>query len=356
MRVMLHGAINMSNYGDYLFAELFGHALKKNGAEVVYYAHPKYGISDYFAKYLGVTPDRAGYKRAMEKSDALVFISGGYFVEPLRKTLFSEYRHIRRYMDPAAYFMKAGKPIYISGVGAGPFENAAFSKKAKKVIEYASAVTVRNEESKKYCEDYGINKDVTVTADTALLIKEYMDAEKKDVAGFETGDGEKMLLFHIDGNPQVKSRLKDTAAPAVREFLKKHPEYRLYLAADGVKDRALYDEFAAVFAGCEPVILEYDDPWVFTRQIERADLIVTTKLHVGIVGSSFGCSVVSFPYVSNKTKRFYKQIGEEKRCVSLSEAGFGDVLGALEEYKDKKIVIPDELKEKARMNLKILPR
>ena len=95
MRVMLHGAINMSNYGDYLFAEMFGTVLKKNGVEVEYYAHPKYGISDYFAKYLGYSPDRVHYKEMVNKCDALVFISGGYFVEPLRKRPFSEYRHVK---------------------------------------------------------------------------------------------------------------------------------------------------------------------------------------------------------------------------------------------------------------------
>ena len=41
----------------FLFAAIFSDALKKNGFEVEYYSHTRYGISDFFAKYLayGIT-------------------------------------------------------------------------------------------------------------------------------------------------------------------------------------------------------------------------------------------------------------------------------------------------------------
>ena len=37
MRVMLHGAVNLSNYGDYIFAELFYKTLQNNGVLVDLY-------------------------------------------------------------------------------------------------------------------------------------------------------------------------------------------------------------------------------------------------------------------------------------------------------------------------------
>lgn len=355
MKVMLHGAVNLSNYGDYLFAELFYTTLRNKGVQAEFYNHPKYGISSFFAEHLGYTPKECGLKEMVKECDAFVFFSGGYFTEPSVKGLLAETHHIHRYLYPASFFMKVGKPIYALGVGAGPFKDAAFSKKARTILNYAAKVTVRNEESLRYCEEFGIRNDIQVTADTALVIREFLEKEKQNVLKFEMEEGTKMLLFHIDSNAQVTEKMREIIVPAVTRFLKEHSDYRLYLAADGVKKDRHYQDYEAMFGGFDPIVLKYDDPWKLTRQIERADLIVTTKLHVGIVGSALGRSVVSFPFVSNKTTRFYRQIGEADRCVPLSEITSEQAYQMLETYQDKTIVIPQELIDKAKLNLELLP-
>ena len=356
MKIMLHGATNMSNYGDYIFAELFMDALKTKGHEVLFYSHPKYGISDYFAKYLRVAPDRRNYKKDLKLIDCFIFISGGYFVEPRKPGVLSEYKHYCRYLKPAMSLLRCGKPIYILGVGAGPFKNKRFSRSARKIINYASVVTVRDEESKQYCDQFGIYNDIIVTSDTALLIGEYLNNKKQEIPKFNIDEGRKMLLFHIDSNQEVKEKISSTIAPAIIRFLNDNPEYKLFLAADGVKDDVLYEEYRSTFAEAHPTVLIYDNPWELTRQIERADLIVTTKLHMGIVGSALGRSVVSFPFVPQKTKRFYKQIGEPDRCVSLTDITTDKVYGMLEAFKKRRIQVPNEFIKKARLNLEYLPK
>ena len=356
MKIMLHGATNMSNYGDFLFAEFFYHKLKKDGHDVEFYAHPRYGISDYFARYLKVTPDRQNYWERVKQSDCLVFISGGYFVEPRKPGLIAEVKHYERYMKPATYFLRHNKPIYVLGVGAGPFSNKLFSLQARKVLNHATVVTVRDEESKRYCNAFGVQNDVIITSDTALLIGEFLKTIKSNTPRFELDEGRKMLLLHLDSNSEVKAKIQEVIVPAIRCFLDYNKDYSLYIAADGVKENALYAEYQKMLSDYQPKILVYDDPWVLTRQIERADLIVTTKLHMGIVGSALGSSVVSFPFVPQKTKRFYKQIGEPDRCSPLTDINQDMVLEMLEKYKDSRIQLPEELIAKARMNLELLPR
>lgn len=357
MRIMLHGAVNLSNYGDYLFAELFYTTLRNKGVQAEFYNHPKYGISSFFVEHLGYKPEKCSLKEMVKGCDAFVFFSGGYFVEPTKKGFLSETHHIQRYLYPASLFMKSRKPIYVMGVGAGPFdENAAFSKRAREILNYATVITVRNEESLQYCKEFGIKNDIQVTADTALVIKEFLEREKQSVPKFEAENGKKMLLFHIDSNPEVTAKLREIVVPATIRFLKAHPDYQLYLAADGIKKERHFQNYEAMFAGCDPIVLKYDDPWKLTRQIERADLIITTKLHVGIVGSALGRSVVSFPFVPNKTIRFYKQIGEADRCVPLKEITTQKAYQMLEAYQDRMITVPQELIEKAKMNLELLPK
>ena len=298
MKIMIHGAINSSNYGDFLFAAIFSDALKKNGFEVEYYSHPRYGISDFFAKYLAYSPDRKHYKTVLKTCDALVYISGGYFLS--HKQLLDEFQHDRRFLTPGMYFMKSGKPIYILGVGAGPFFKGQFSRKAKQLLQYAYALTVRNEESKDYCLSLGVKRDILVTADTALVLRDFVQNGNLEIPSYTIEPGKKMLLFHIDWNHDVKRKMKLVVVPSVINFLKAHPNYDLYLAADGRMPDSLYNEYACMFKPYSPHILKYDDPWMLTRQIASADLIITTKT-AGAQRSGFRFMILLFceePYSS----------------------------------------------------------
>lgn len=355
MKVILHGATNLSNYGDYLFAELYYHALRQNNVHVEFYCHPKYGISDYFSRYLNYKPSRNKYMLNVKECDAFVYIPGGYFIEPKRRTLLENVKRINRYLTPGLMCIKCKKPVYVIGVGAGPFENSLFSKKAKKILNYATTVSVRNEESKIQCNNYGISRDIIVTADSVLCLPKYLNDVKKDVPKFSIPE-EKMLLLHIGTSEDVYRKIREKIAPAIKQFLKANQGYKLYLTADYVVGKDHYEKYEKIFEDCSPTTLIYDDPWVLTRQIECADLIVTTKLHVGIVGCVLGRSVVSFANVPNKTKRFYNQIGECNRCASLDEIDSNEAYNMLEQFKDRLVCIPKELIEKAEMNFALLPK
>jgi polysaccharide pyruvyl transferase WcaK-like protein len=50
--------------------------------------------------------------------------------------------------------------------------------------------------------------------------------------------------------------------------------------------------------------------------IDGSELIVTSKLHVGIVGIATGCKVISIP-THSKTIRLYKQLGLENFCIPV---------------------------------------
>lgn len=354
MKVLLHGATNASNFGDYLFAELFYNTLEESGVDAYFYDVPKYGISDYFRQKLGYTKKWSW--KDIKDTDALVFISGGYFCEiPGPHSMLAELKDVKRYMVPALRFMKKNKPIYILGVGAGPFTNELFSKLAIKTLNYAKVITVRDEESATYCKQNQVNNQIEVTSDTALLVKEYIDCYKESVQdGID--ENKKILMLHIDSNREVTNLIFNTIEPSVKRFLDNHTDYHLYLVADGIKRNELYNEYYDKFRTYDPIVLKYDDPWVLCKQIAHADIIITTKLHVGIVSCSMGTSVLSFPNVPNKTLRFYKQIGQGDRCLPLRDVTSTQVYELLEHFSGVPITVPEALIKKARKNLEMLPQ
>ena len=355
MKILLHGAINFSNFGDFLFAKIFYEHIKNRGQEVEFYSHSKYGISAFFCKHLGYQPSEKNYKTLMRRCDARVFIAGGYFAKCSKNDIFSRLKHIKRYFLPALYFIKKGKPIYILGVGAGPFGKGLYRKLALKVLNHAEVIHVRNEESKQYCLDLGVTTEIKVTADTALLLKEYMTSDCEIPLLTQNTSAPKAFLLHVNGSSQIQERMLKNVVPAIKCFLENHSEYQLYLAADGLGMDRAYEKYADVLNIFHPIKIAYDDPMQLCQYISKMDIVVTPKLHVGIVASVLGRSVFSFPAVPQKTKRFYKQIGESDRCIPLEEVEQKMVLNMLEEKKDTHITVPQDLIDLAHENLKAIP-
>jgi hypothetical protein len=79
------------------------------------------------------------------------------------------------------------------------------------------------------------------------------------------------------------------------------------------------------------VVVPYRDPDQVLGVIKALDLVITTKLHVGIVACALGTSVLAFP-AHQKTRRFYEQIGAADRCLPLHQLAPGDALAQLERF------------------------
>lgn len=81
MKIILHGATNGSNFGDYLFADIFWRRLKEvnSEGENIFFEFLKYGISDFFKKNLEYKYEFK--KKDIFDADLLIYFSGGYFGE-----------------------------------------------------------------------------------------------------------------------------------------------------------------------------------------------------------------------------------------------------------------------------------
>lgn len=351
MRVMLHGATNTWNFGDYLFAEMFYETAKGYGFDVEFYNHPRFGVSEFYRKHMHYTPGYSAWLGTVLHSDALVFIPGGYFIESSRPDLPHRIYHYLRYCFPALCFMARKKKILIAGPGMGPFKNALFSRTAKKIIGYAECVLVRNQESFDACRKYGINRKITVTADTVLALDTYLRTHGRKIPEITIPEGEKTLVIHLEAVETTRKAFREKIKPAIECFLNENPEYRLHIVADEETSQETYSSYKQEYAYYNPVVEEYDDPWKLCAVLKNAGMIITTKLHVGIVGCNFGRTVLSFPSVPNKTLRFYHQIGEPGRCLPLMEATVEKAYEMMNVYKDRPAAVLQELRDLALLNL-----
>ena len=354
--VLIHGAINSSNFGDVLFAHIFYDTLKNNfNINPCFLTEGRYGISEFNRKELNYwknTPLIRSYE-----ADALVYMSGGYFGDD-KKSIKAYLRRYIRYFALGVKFVHMKKPIIIIGVGGGPLYGKMCLHSAKKIMNHASVITVRDAQTRDYFVNNGVIKPILITADTALTIKSDtipdLDVSIKDEIRKKIGK-RKVLFLHLPNTVDGDRLVLEKIVPAVNLFIENNKNYGVVLGRDcRVEDdisvtncyRKINTEYKYPY--------EYNSAYQLCALLDNMDLIVTPKLHVGIVGSAFGKSVVSFPLHSCKTKRFYQQIGESARCVQMSDASVEVIYEMMERFKGQKISIPTEVKDMAEKNIEIL--
>lgn len=329
MNILLNGATGGTNFGDFLFAEAFQQEVSKLiGEDNVYWYESRYSLSDFFKKYLNYNK-----KFNLNGIDGLICISGGYFCGN-DQTIKN---YIIRYL---MYFRLCVKcihkriPFAIIGIEVGIPHNFLMRKIQGYILKRCSLLVVRNEESFKNLNLYGV-KNAVCTTDTAHAIVKNL--RLKD----ETNSECKKMFIHID--PSCINIQKKLINP-INMFLNKHPEYEVYLGTDQKCNNVEVLEDYLKMINCKrKQLITYDYPTKLCSTLNNMDLIITPKLHVGIVGATLSKSVISFSIHSEKIKRFYNQINEENRTLSMNEFDENKALEMLEEYHDKKIVIDESI-------------
>lgn len=355
MKILLHGADNNSNFGDVLFAHLFYKKCLEAGFESVdFMQFPKYGIGEFCRKELPYSRNLSIPQ--MLQSDALILISGGYFGEDQSTTKEILKRYFR-YFLPARIFQMTGKPVYILGVGGGPLISPFLQKKAVKLWSNATHIRVRENETKDYFVKYGVTKDIVVTSDTAQVITpECLPKLEIEVDLQKRFGDKKLIMLHLVMKPENDRLVAENIVPALKRFVSENPEYGIVIAPDFVRNRddMLNLETVKALGINNCYLYDYYDSWQMCALLNKMEVVITTKLHVGIVGAALGKSVVSFPAHREKTQRYYRQIGEEDRSIHLSKINEKIAYDQIVKFYNKPITLSPEIRALAKSNLDVI--
>ncbi len=350
MKVIIHGSVFTDNFGDVLFADLFYSRMKEKGIDAFFLEDKKIGISDFSRKEIGYT--KKCTVRDILSADALVMISGGYLGEDKVSRKNTITRWIK-YILPVRFFQLLGKKVYFIGVGGGPLYSYFLRKSCVNALNKAAYISVRDQETYRYFMMYGVKKHMVLTSDTAQVItKEYcIDS----YAGFNQQSQKHLFLHYVD-NKDVDEMFVHTIIPALNRFLFKHSEYSVVVGTDVCVDKSKIQNsktYKALVSDNKEIYC-YCGIKQLCAEISQMDVVITPKLHVGIVAATFGKSVISFPIHREKTQRYYKQIGEQNRSIKLSDITEDIAFSQIEKYYNKPIHIPSELIHQARSNLDVI--
>lgn len=351
MRFLLHGATNWSstNFGDFLYAYEIYRYLKQNSDNQVGFYQP----SDYFIKYLnsnGVKPDCVSFKNA----DYLIYIPGGYFGEGHNARRSDTIIQFIRFMPFGLKAVIGKKKLVAIGVGAGPIDRWFMKWAVKSICKNSIAVTTRDKESQEALKSIGID-NVPEYSDMMLAydLKNVFENTEQIRRVIKYADGCKILMVHYNHSREALEKF----AVAVNDFVEEHEEYKVVVTADSVLPYE--DEYFQIFKDlckCEAFHFIYDNPFEMLKLIDLSGVILTCKLHVGVVGGMFNKSVICVAEHPEKTQRFYDLINNPQNCVSLYETTEEHIKILLNDLHNKSICIPNDETEKAKMHWSVIDR
>ena len=345
---LLHGATNCnsSNYGDFIYGDMIYTYLKSINGNVLFYQP-----SDFFKRYLKSYDDNVNFKK--NQADLIVYIPGGYFGEGHNAKFKENIVQFLRFMPLGIWASFHKKNMIVLGVGAGPLNNIFMKYGVKKICNASKLVTVRDHESFECLKKISNNDQIFESSDLILTydVQLQTDKSKQIIDILEKAKGKKIFIIHFNHDIVALKKF----ASAVNMFNLHNKDYYYVVTSDSV----MINEFENISLFNDMVDFEfyhfkYNDPYELSTLLSISDVVLTCKLHVGVVSSLLKKSVIVVACHYEKTKRFYNQIGYGGRCINLFDSSVDNVFNLIEKNKDKKIIIPSSEINKAKLTLDLL--
>lgn len=348
-KILLHCSVNWntSNFGDVLFAYMLLKRLTDKGIEASFY-----DVSDYVDHYLYEVCKLPRYNVTMLDADGVVYFAGGYFGEqkrpPFNRSYFRRHQiHYSRFMSFGEKALRMGKPIGIFGIGAGDYLWRPSEEIVKNVCNKAACITTRDIESTEYLQSIGVNRDIKTCSDVAQTITmEELSPDEK----MRFDPQSSYVFLHIN----TRLKLTKLFSKGIRSLVKNNDNIKVIIGSDGCGDNAEATALAGKILGVDKVInYTYTTPDNLCFVLSKCDLVLTYKLHVGIITCTLGKSVIAISK-HEKVKRYYKQIGESGRQIDYKNANTSQISDLAFKYYKKDVVLNDDIKALASENWNML--
>jgi polysaccharide pyruvyl transferase WcaK-like protein len=284
-------------------------------------------------------------RRDIDEASGLIFTGGGYFADGDAGPGHVVRCHVRALRNRRVYgtvFRRAqrrGLPCAVMGLEVGPLRNGPYRRAVREILSKSRVIVVRNEESRGNAQEIlGVSRDIPVHLDAALTIAR-TDIERASAnalpASGEIRPDELKIGLHIhsmDGGTD-----QATVLALVRKILSQAPpqrHVRLYYIHDQTKRgdhplRSVRAERIITRAFSGTIVVPYEGPAETLQALGAMHLLVTSKLHVGVVARGLEIPVLSVGG-HPKIRRFYEALGEADACGSAARFAAAGVPERLE--------------------------
>lgn len=344
------GALHVSNFGDELLVNVLINQLESIYSErfdltiVIPFAQDGLTVKLNNTRSNILLVDSID---ALKVCDVLIFGGGGYLSEPLAlrenrentrwffdriknsswlyKTIIGQYigvnrvkrynlRVLKRYSEIAKFCSRNKIPYFVFGAGAGPIDTYFSKRYVSAILNGAKSIWVRDIQSLEVVSKLTSNA-IKICPDIVLSsieIKKTFSLDWRRLSeitlhiGQLTSNGERQSL--IDFLKVVVNNYKEKYNTDIK--------FRLLVDSPAIEQELFRKELELNFPSIEVITYNGDVHW-FVAKILESQLLLTTKLHTGIVAYCGGIPIISL-YAHQKTIRFYEQVKLNEASHSYS--------------------------------------
>ena len=330
MRIGIHGAIHIQNFGDVLLAAACAKWIRDRLPDAdICFPWASEGVRSELHLFSRHSQDDKG------GVDLMIFCGGGYLHDSgsLRRRVLRPYQLFAR---PLLRLFRCKKYAVI-GLGVGPLRTFSGKLIGRRFLAHADLVSVRDEESMAWLTSAGCDrKNVFLTADSAIAYTRSLFPSFPELK--ETG---RTLLLHlISSDAAVHTGLYEYLLE--NGFLYD----KIKLVSDQKGNRSPVDVSklqALVRARIEEI--PYQGYHRVLQEIATSDDVLTNKYHLGIVAATLGRRVMAIPSNFQKVVRFYQQIDAAGHCFDSIELSSAKVAQGMKKFfaEGNSLTVPESV-------------
>src|SRR5262245_19838118 len=258
---------------------------------------------------------RAVVAPEVERLDLLILGGGGILYDADART----------YLREVSIAREKGVPVMLYAIGAGPLSHAAATAAVREELEHVEAITVRERSAQRVLEEAGVHREITVTADPALLLKP--EALPRGLLKREGLEGRRHLIGMSVREPGVAAPDLDQnvyhalLANAADFMVDRYDADVIFIPMERLDTPHSHAVIAKMLRAQRATVLksEFTSGQVLSL-MGRFDFAVGMRLHFLIFAALAGTPFVALPY-AGKVGGFLEDLGLPSPPLNLVNEG-----------------------------------
>lgn len=257
--------------------------------------------------------------KAIKDSDAVIFPGGGLFSDaesPLAVLLWGVHILVAKYF---------WKPVYLVGQSVGSFKKDFFKKFAKRCLEKAEWIGVRDSKSMTELKKLGIEKTkIKQGEDSALWL-----TNKKPEIKKPKKKGVLKIFVSVRNFPNVTEKFLREFSKSLQLFAEKR-QVRISFASLGKGDEKIWKKICQNNKDSKSwkILKLPKNSAEILKALKKFDLTIGMRLHSLISSYLAGVPTIGISY-SPKVAEFQKSIGRTKQTLPVEKFKAEKLLGIL---------------------------
>lgn len=309
--------------------------IDKNFSPIVFSYNPEKTQKDYGVKSINrFSPSQI---RKTLKKVKLFIVGGGSLIQDVTST-----KSLLYYLYCIRLAKKNGVKVMLYANGIGPITKDVNIKRAKKILNMADIITLRDSDSEKLLEKIGVNTpEIIITADPAFSLEPCSDTET-DILLKKLNINQKYVCMSVRSWSESSTDIFDGIAKMADYISEKHNLLPVFVPMQYSKDKQVSERILSIMEQRGVFVDEIIEIDKLLGLISKAEAAIAVRLHMLIFGALTAVPSIGIQY-DPKVSSFQEYIGQPY-CIKPDDIASGNFKNIIDKFMEERSATTDMLK------------